>query len=100
MLGADVLVAEALGFFRSISQHALALMAEGKINRSRDFLAHCRVGFNLLANRFNGRMRPQKAVGKRFILSQEAKQQVLGLNIRTSELALFVSCEEDNAARF
>src|SRR6185437_1422795 len=45
-------------------------------------------------------MRPQKPVRERFLPSEQAQYQVLRFNIRTSELARLVSCEEDNAARF
>ena len=100
MLRADVLVAEPLGFFRSIGQHALALVAQRKVHRRGNFLAHCGVRFDLLANRFDCGMRPQKPVCERFILSKQAQQQVLGFDIRTSELARLVSCEKDYAARF
>src|SRR5665213_1918964 len=100
MLGADVLVAEALRLLRAISKDALTLVAERKVYGGGDLLANCGVRFYLLANRFNGCVGPQEPVGKRFILTEQAEQQVLSLYIRTAELAGFVPCKEDDAARF
>ena len=62
MLGADVLVIQPLGFFGAIGQHALALMAERKIDRSGHLLANGGVRFNLLANGFDGGVRPQETI--------------------------------------
>ena len=62
MLGTDVLVIQALGFFGAIGEHALALVAERQIHRSGHLLPNGGVGFNLLANGFNGGMGPQETI--------------------------------------
>src|SRR5215467_2142373 len=42
----------------------------------------------------------QKAVGQRFVFTQQAQQQVLRFYIRRTELAGLVSCEKDDAPCF
>ena len=97
MLGADVLVAEALGLFGGIGKHALALVRKRQVNGGGDFFADGSVRFNLLADRVHRGVRAQEAVGQRLIFAQEAKQQVLGLDIRRAELAGLIPREEDHA---
>src|SRR4051794_28330327 len=75
-------------------------MAQGEIDRRRHLFTYCRMSFDLFSDRFDCRVRPQEAVCKRLVLSQESEQQVLGLNVRTSELTRFVSCKEDNPSSF
>ena len=53
MLGADVPVSHALGFFRAIRQHAFAFMAERKIDRCTSL----RRGFSGTDLRFERRYR-------------------------------------------
>ena len=72
MFGANVLVAEPFGFFGAIGEHAFAFVAEGKIDRSRNFLPHGGMRLNLLANGFDGGVRPQESIGESFILAQQA----------------------------
>ena len=100
VLGADVLVVQALGFLGAIRQHALALVAERQIDRGRNLLADGGVAFDLLADGFDGRVRPQKAVGQRLVFAQQAEQQVLGFDIRAAELAGLVTREEDDPPGF
>src|ERR1700758_2048937 len=57
------------------------------------------MSLNLFANRFHRRMRPQKAVRKRLVLTQQAEQQVLCLNVRRAKLACFVTREKYHAPR-
>ena len=71
MLGANVLVAQPLGFFSAIRQHALTLMAQRKVDRRRYLLTHSGVRFNLLANRFDCGMRTQESICKRLVLTQQ-----------------------------
>src|ERR1035438_3940443 len=87
VLGADVLVTEPLGFLGAISQDALALMAQGKIHRCGNLLSNGSVGFDLFSNGLYCRVRPQKTIGERFVLTEEAQQKVLRLDIRASKLA-------------
>src|SRR5438270_1098132 len=95
MLGADVLVREPLRLFRGIGQHALALVAEREINRSRNFFADGGVALDLFANGFHRRMRTQKAIGESFVFAQESQQQMLGLDIGRPKLARLITREED-----
>ena len=100
VFGADVLVVQAFGLFRAIGQHALALVAQRQIHRSGNLLADGGVPFDLLADGFHRRVRPQEAVGQRLILPQQSQQQMFGLDIRAAELAGLVPREEDYSSRF
>jgi len=53
MLGADVLVREALGFFGGVGEHALAFVTERKIDRSGDLFADRGVAFDLFTDRLH-----------------------------------------------
>jgi hypothetical protein len=97
MFSPDVLVAQPLGFFRRIGQHALALVRKRQVDRGGNLLANRGVRLNLLADRLHRSVRAQKAVGQGFVLAQQAEQQVLGLDIGRAELAGLVSREEDHA---
>src|SRR6516162_2539941 len=96
MLGSDVFVREALGLLGRVGQHALALIAQGQVHGGRYFLPNRGVRLDLLANRFDRSMRPQKPIRERFILAQEPKQQVLRLDVRRTKLTGFVTSEEDD----
>src|SRR5258708_3247129 len=74
-------------------------MAQGQIDRCGNLLANGGVSFDLLANGFYGRVRPEKTIGQRLILTKEPEQKVLGLDVGTSKLAGLISCEEDDPAR-
>ncbi len=52
MLGPNMFVAQPLGLFGRIGKHALALVRERKIDRSRNLFAHDGALFNLFANGF------------------------------------------------
>jgi len=62
MLGADVLVAEALRFFRRIGEDALALVRKGQVDAGWDRIANDGMAFDLLADGFHGSMGVQEAV--------------------------------------
>ena len=96
VFGADVLVAEALGFFSGVGQDALALVGERKIDGSGDLLANGCVGLNLLAYGLNRGMRAQETVGEGLVFAQKSEQQVLGFDIGRTELAGLIAREEDN----
>src|SRR6266852_5486237 len=100
MLGADVLVAETLRFFRRHIKDALALRAERHFDGGRDALADGNAGFDLLANRFDRALLAQETVGQGFVLAHQAEQQMLGLDVRAAILAGFVPCKKDDASRF
>ena len=96
VLGADVLVVQALGFFGAIGQHALALVAQRQIHGGGNLFANRGVAFDLLADGFDRRVRPQKTVGQRLIFAQQTQQQMLGFDIRAAELAGLVAGEKDD----
>src|SRR6266481_3788514 len=98
MLGANMFVAQTLGFFSGVSQHALAFIAERKIHGRRDLLPDRGVSFDLLANGFDRSMRTQESVRQCFIFAQQAQQEVLRFYIRRPELARLIAREEDHAS--
>ena len=100
VLGADVLVRQALGFLRRIGQHALALVGERQVHRGRNLFPDGGVAFNLLADRLHRGVRAQETIGQRLVFAQQAQQQVLGLDVRRTELAGLVAGEEDDAPGF
>src|SRR5712691_6110469 len=100
MLGADVLVAEALRFFRRHIQDALALRAERHFDGSRDALANSDAAFDLFAYRFDRALLAQETVGQGFVLAHQAEQQVLRLDVRAAILAGFVPRKKYNASCF
>jgi len=61
-----------LGLLRAVGQHALAFVAQGQIYGRGNLLANGGMAFNLLADGFDSRMRPQEAIGKGLILPQQA----------------------------
>ena len=71
MFGSDMAMGQPFRFFRGIRQHAFALIAEGEIDRGRDFFPDGGVTFDLLADRFHRGMRAQKSVGQGLIFAQE-----------------------------
>ena len=94
MFGADVLVAETLGFFRGESQDAFALLAERHFHGGGNTFADGDPRFDFLANRFDRAVRPQEPVRQSLILAQQAEQQVLRLDERTAVLARLVASEK------
>ena len=100
MFSPNVLVVQPLGLFGSIRQHALALMAQWQIHRRRYLLADRRVRLDLFPDRFNGRVRPQKAVRQRLVFAQQPQQQMLCFYVRTAELGGFITGEENDPAGF
>src|SRR6266851_4921776 len=100
MLGADVLVAEALRFFRRHIKDALALRAERHFDGGRDALANSDAAFDLFAYRFDRALLAQETVGQRLVLAHQAEQQMLGLDVRAAILAGFVPRKKYDASRF
>src|SRR5271169_837913 len=95
-----MLVREALCLFRRIRQHALAFVAQGKINRSGNLFADGGVTLDLLPDRFHRRMRAQEPIRQGLVFAQQSEQQVFGLNIRRAELTGLISRKEDDAPGF
>ena len=81
MFSADVLVAEALGFFSGVGEDALAFVGEREVDGGRDFFADGGVRLNLLSNRFDRCMRAQESVGQGLVFAEKAEQKVLRLDI-------------------
>src|SRR5260221_9421438 len=75
-------------------------MAQRKIHGRRNFFAYGGVRFNLLADGFNSGVRAQETVGQRLVFAQKTQQKVFGFDVGASKLAGFVSCKEDDSARF
>jgi hypothetical protein len=100
MLGPYMFVIEAFGLFSTVRKNTFALVAQGKVDRRRNFLPNRRVPFNLLSNGIDGRVGPKKPVCQLFVLTQESKQEMLGLDVRTAELTRLVPGEEYDAPRF
>src|SRR6202000_1641369 len=86
MLRADVFVRQALSFLRRIGEYALALVGKREVDRSGDLFTHCGVLFDLLPDGLYGRVRAEKAVGKRFVLAQQTEQEVFGFNVGRAKL--------------
>src|SRR5438132_11756925 len=93
MLGANMLVAEAFRFSRRHIQDALALRAARHFDGSRDALADSDAGCDLLAYQFDRALLGHETVGEGLVLAHQAKQQMLGLDVRAAILAGFVSCK-------
>src|SRR5262249_42744962 len=97
MFRTNMFVGGTLGFFSRVRQHALALIAQREIDRSRNLLADGSVPFDLLADGLHGRVRAKEAVGQGLVLAQQPEQQVLGLYIRRPKLAGLIPRKEDDA---
>src|SRR5205807_2463664 len=52
---------------------------------------------DLLADGFHRGVRAQESVGQRFVFAQQSQQQVLGLDVRRTELAGFIARKKDYA---
>src|SRR3974390_1243624 len=100
MLGADVLVAEAFRFFRSAVQNALAFGAERHLDGRGDALANGDAGLDLFPNGLDGTLLAEEAVCQSFVLAHQAKQKVLGLDVRTAVLAGLIPRKENDTTRF
>src|SRR2546422_9459845 len=100
MLGADVLMAQALGFFGAIGQDALGVVAQRQIDRSRNLFPDSGMSFDLFANGFNRGMRSQKTVCQGLVFPKQSQQQVLGLYERTAKLAGLIAREKNDSSSF
>ena len=97
MRRADGLVVEPLRLLGAIGQHTLALVGERKNHKGRYLLANRGAGLDLLADGLDRGVRAQEAVGQRFVLLEQPKQQVLRFDVRAAELAGLVTSEEDGS---
>src|ERR1700726_846125 len=99
MLGAHVFLAKALGFFRSVIEYALALLTERDLHRRGNPFADGNARFNFFTNRLDRTVRTQKTVRERLVLTKQAKQQMLCLDVRAAVLACLISGEENHPPR-
>ena len=100
VLGADVVVQQAIGLFGRELEHALRLGAERDLDRRRHLLAEDGAPFDLLANRFEGEVRPREDPARQpLALADQAEEQVLGFDRNAPELAGFIAREEEDAPR-
>src|SRR5580658_246882 len=95
-----MLVRETFGLFRRIGQHALAFVAQGKIDGSGNLFPDSGVTLDLFPDRFHRRMRAQETIRQGLVFAQQSQKQVFGLNIRRAELAGLVPRKEDDAPGF
>lgn len=91
-------VVEALGFFGGISEDALGFVAERQVHGSGTFLAGNGIPLDLKTNPVEGAGREKTPV-ETFVFAQQAKQEMLRLDVGATELRCFVAAEEDDAAR-
>src|SRR5713226_3222351 len=96
MLGPNVFVREALRFLGGIRKYPLAFIAQRKVNRCRNLFADGGMSLDLFAAGFDGSVRTQEPIGQGFVFTKQPQQQVLGLNIRRTDLAGFVPRKEDD----
>ena len=100
VLGADVVVQEAIGFLGGELQHALRLGAERDLDRRRDFFAEDRSPLDLFADAFEGKVRAgENPAGQPLAFPDQAEQQVLRLNRDAPELTGLISREEEDTSR-
>ena len=98
VLGADVVVQQAVGFFGRKLQHALGFRAERDLDRGRDLLAEHRPAFDFLADVLERQVRAREdPAGEPFALANQAQQEVLGLDRDAAELTGLVAGEEENS---
>ncbi len=88
MLRTNVLVIQPLGLLCAVGEHALALVTQRQIDGRGHLLPQRGVRLDLLADRFDRRAGAKETVRERFVLPQQAQQQVLGFDARAAELAL------------
>ena len=96
----DVVVQQAVGFLRRELQDPLGFRAEGNLDRGGDLLAEDGSPLDLLADAFEGQVRPGKdAAGEALALPDESEEQMFGLYRDAAQLTGFVACEEQHAPR-
>jgi len=95
VLGADVVMEQAVGFFCRKLQNALGFRAERDFDRGGDLLAEDRAAFDFLADVLERQMRASEdPAGKPLALANQSEQEVLGLNRNAAELTGLVAGEE------
>ena len=100
MLGADESVTQAFGLLRGIGEDVLALVGERKVHKRGDLLSRPPVSLDLPVKAFRRLLRGKKSRRQRSILTEQAEEEELGLNLGRAELAGLIAGEEDRAAGF
>src|SRR5207244_2581923 len=96
VLGADVVVEQAVGFFGRKLQHPFGFGAERNLHGRGDLLPEHRAAFDFLPDILEREVGPRKnPAGQSLSLADQPEQQVLGLNRNAPELAGFVASEEE-----
>ena len=96
VLGPDVVVQQAIGFFRGKLQHALGFRAERDLDRRRHLLAEHGAAFDFLADVFERQVRAREnPAGEPLAFANQAQKEMLGLNGNAAELAGLVAGEEE-----
>src|SRR5262249_24153250 len=99
VLGADVVVQEAVRFFGRKLQNALGFRAERNLDRGRDLLADHRSSFDFLPDVLERQMRAREdPAGQPFAFADESQEEVLGLNGDAAELTGLVPSEEEHSS--
>ena len=99
VLGADVVVQQAVGLFGGRLEDALGFGAERDSDRRRDFFAENRTAFDFLADVFERQVRAREDPARQtFTFPDESEQQVLGFNRHTPELTGLVPGKEENSS--
>ena len=100
MLRPNVLVTEAIGFFCRVGQDALAGGGQREIDRNRVRRTFAEALLDAIAKHSNSDG-PLKILGEDCCaFSQQAEEEVLGFDLRRSELARFIAGLEDDASRW
>src|SRR5262249_55816294 len=100
MLGADVVVQQAVGLFGRELQHALGFRAERDLDGRRNLLTKYRAPFDFLADAFQRQMRARENSARETLaLPDQSEKEVLGLDGDAAELAGLIPREEQNPSR-
>jgi hypothetical protein len=101
MLGADVLVAEAIGFFGGECEGALGFVRERAVGICRDALfAPGGVGLHLLANGVYRSVFWKELIGKCGVFAEDSEEKMFGFYIGGTQDGGLVFGKEHNTTRF
>src|SRR5438105_13516114 len=89
---------QTLRLFGCVRQNPFALIRKRQVNRGRNLLTNSGSAFNLLPDAFDRGMISQETISQILIFADQSQQQVLGLDCGTTELAGFVTSEENDPA--
>ena len=99
VLGADVVVQQAIGLFGRELEHALGFRAERDLHRGGDLLPEHGAPFDFLADVLERQVRARKNPARQALaFADQAEQEMLGLNRNATQLAGFVAGEEKDSS--